>query len=133
MQDRPTALELIDAVRGFLETDVLPELSGRKQFHTRVAINVLNILARELENEEEAARSEWERLDRLLGNAGDPPSSLDALRTAIRELNVDLSGQIREGLLDERLEEVARVIADSVDDKLRIANPGYARGSKEEG
>ena len=48
-QDRPTAQELVTAVREFLEHDVMAATEGRVQFHTRVAVNVLNIVARELE------------------------------------------------------------------------------------
>jgi hypothetical protein len=48
MQDRPTALELLRAVREFLEADVLPSLEGRRRFHGLVAANVLGIVEREL-------------------------------------------------------------------------------------
>ena len=48
-QDRPTASELVAAVREFLERDVMAATEGRVQFHARVAVNVLNIVARELE------------------------------------------------------------------------------------
>src|ERR1700710_276850 len=48
-QDRPTAAELVTAVREFLERDVMAATEGRVQFHTRVAVNVLNTVARELE------------------------------------------------------------------------------------
>jgi hypothetical protein len=48
MQDRPTREELIDAVRDFLETDVVPALEGTLKFHARVAANVLGIVGREL-------------------------------------------------------------------------------------
>ena len=40
-QDRPTAAELVTAVREFLERDVMAATEGRVQFHTRVAVNVL--------------------------------------------------------------------------------------------
>src|SRR5947208_3263750 len=48
MQDRPDVRELLDAVRGFLEEDVVPALEGPRQFHARVAANVLAIVGREL-------------------------------------------------------------------------------------
>src|SRR4051794_5730259 len=47
--DVPTASELIEAVREFLETDVMAATEGRVQFLTRVAINVLATVERELE------------------------------------------------------------------------------------
>jgi len=46
---RPTASELLDAVRGFLTDQVMPATAGQVAFHARVAANVLGIVARELE------------------------------------------------------------------------------------
>ena len=46
---RPTASELLDAVRGYLTDHVMPGTSGQLSFHARVAANVLAIVARELE------------------------------------------------------------------------------------
>ncbi len=46
---RPTASELLDAVRDFLTGSVMPATSGQLAFHARVAANVLGIVARELE------------------------------------------------------------------------------------
>jgi aminoglycoside phosphotransferase (APT) family kinase protein len=46
---RPTASELLDAVREFLTDGVMPATSGQLAFHARVAANALAIVARELE------------------------------------------------------------------------------------
>jgi aminoglycoside phosphotransferase (APT) family kinase protein len=46
---RPTASELLEAVREFLTGQVMPASSGQLAFHARVAANVLGIVARELE------------------------------------------------------------------------------------
>ena len=46
---RPTASELLDAVREFLTGEVMPATTGQLAFHARVAANVLGIVARELE------------------------------------------------------------------------------------
>jgi aminoglycoside phosphotransferase (APT) family kinase protein len=46
---RPTAGELLDAVRSYLAGDVMAATDGRVQFHARVAANVVGIVARELE------------------------------------------------------------------------------------
>jgi aminoglycoside phosphotransferase (APT) family kinase protein len=46
---RPTASELLDAVRGYLTDQVMPATDGQLAFHARVAANVLAIVARELE------------------------------------------------------------------------------------
>ena len=46
---RPTASELLDAVREFLTGQVMPAATGQLAFHARVAANILGIVARELE------------------------------------------------------------------------------------
>ena len=46
---RPTASELLDAVRGYLIDQVMPGTSGQLAFHARVAANALAIIARELD------------------------------------------------------------------------------------
>jgi len=105
--DRPTAAELVEAVREFLEKDVMSATEGRVQFHTRVAVNALNIVQRELEHPEmEAAQAA--RLA-ALGFADD----------------VALAVAIRSGALDDRYDEVKAVVAANVADKLSIANPKY--------
>jgi aminoglycoside phosphotransferase (APT) family kinase protein len=46
---RPTASELLEAVREYLLNSVMPATSGQVAFHGRVAANALAIVARELE------------------------------------------------------------------------------------
>jgi aminoglycoside phosphotransferase (APT) family kinase protein len=46
---RPTASELLEAVREFLTGQVMPAATGQAAFHTRVAANILAIVAREIE------------------------------------------------------------------------------------
>jgi hypothetical protein len=46
---RPTASELVDAVREFLTDQVMPGTAGQLAFHARVAANALAIVGRELE------------------------------------------------------------------------------------
>lgn len=127
MQDRPTARELIAAVRGFLEHEVVPALDGRRRFHALVAANVLAIVERELAGEEAALLGEWASLTVLLGRPETrPPERLDSLRAAVRELNEVLAERIRRGDADRgafRTAVRAHVTA-AVRDKLGVANPG---------
>ena len=46
---RPTATELLEAVREYLLGSVLPQTSGQLSFHARVAANAVAIVLRELE------------------------------------------------------------------------------------
>lgn len=107
--DRPTAAELVEAVREFLERDVMDATDGRIRFHTRVAVNALHIVHRELEVGAAQAAAHRDRLA-ALGFADD----------------VELAAAIRRGDLDDRYDEVKAAITASVDDKLAVANPKYA-------
>ena len=44
MMDQPSTLELVRAVRDFIETRAMPELKGQTAFHARVAANALGTL-----------------------------------------------------------------------------------------
>lgn len=48
LHGRPTARELVEAVREFLGERVVPSTTGQLSFHARVATNVLGIVEREL-------------------------------------------------------------------------------------
>lgn len=114
-QPRPTAVELIEAVRSFLAEELLPELEGRKRFHTRVAVNVLETIERELRDGPGADDEEHARLTQLLADvdkdartATDPVADVEGQRfhdhpTARRstdELARELAARIRSGSVD---------------------------------
>ena len=80
--DRPTAAELVEATREFLENEILPMLEDQRlRFRTLVAINALGIALRELESGEEML-TEVELAELARGiRAGDvPDEALDRLR-----------------------------------------------------
>lgn len=107
----PSLAELVEAVREFLEGDVVPGTEGRVRFHARVAVNALRMVEREL----------------ALG--GDQEA---AHRVALARLGVgseaELAGAIRSGRLDHRLPEVVTAVRASVGAKLAVAHPGYDAG-----
>ncbi len=129
MQDRPTAIELLGAVRTFLESELIPSLEGRKRFHTLVAANVLAIVERELAGEEASLLAEWTGLAKLLGVDTDPPSRLEALRANVREMTSGLVDRIRAGDADDGdyARSVRAHVRATVVEKLRVANPRYLR------
>jgi hypothetical protein len=99
MPDRPTALELIEAVTEFLSTEVLPVATDHRfKFRTLVALNALAIAHREL------AQGLSNRL--LLS-----PDEVAALARRIR------SGDVPEDALQTLKAHVAA--------KLRVSNPSY--------
>ena len=78
MPDRPTAPELVEAAREFLESEILPTLDDhRLRFRTLVAMNALAIAGRELaSNEPGLSEAELSELARQI-RANEPPE--DAL------------------------------------------------------
>ena len=128
MQDRPDAQELLAAVRAFLEEQVVPALEGTRQFHARVAANVLTIVGRELAEGDESDRREWRALGALLAKpAGAPPETRAALAEEVHRRNDELAARIRAGDADDgpwRAAVLAHLRATSAD-RLAIANPKY--------
>jgi hypothetical protein len=118
MQDLPTAAELVEAVREFLERDIFPTVDGRRQFHTRVAMNVLGIVQRELEQSHRTDAEERARLVALLQRDADSDRSLT-------DLNMELAAAIRDGSLAASREELIDHLRATLRDKLAIANPKY--------
>ncbi len=128
MQDRPTVSELLEAVRAFLDEEVVPALAGLRQFHARVAANVLAIVGREVAGEEATLLAEWQRLAPLLGeDTSVAPTRLEALRSAVRERTAVLAERIRRGEADAGpLRDAVRAhVRATVEEKLRIANPRF--------
>ena len=119
MQDLPTAAELVEAVREFLEKDVFPALEGRTQFHTRVAMNVLGIVQRELE---ESAPRRRERTR--------PPRGAAPAKRCLRRLVAGAqwgAGRRRFATAHwpSSREELLAHLRETLRDKLAIANPKY--------
>ena len=72
--DVPSAPELLDAVREFLESEVIPHTEGRRRFEARVAANVVAMVKREMilgpapeSGPCRAAASSWRHRRRSIG------------------------------------------------------------------
>lgn len=115
VHDVPSAEQLVEAVREWMERDVMTGTSGRLQFHTRVAINALSMVEREMRSGRGQSRRHQERLASL-GVADD----------------AELADAIRSGRLDDRIDDVALVVRDSVVDKVAVANPSYLIAESEQ-
>ncbi|HXQ21872.1 MAG TPA: DUF6285 domain-containing protein [Candidatus Acidoferrales bacterium] len=127
MQDRPTYTELLEAVQHFLEADAVPALEGTKKFHARVAANVVAIIRRELQGEDEQLGAEWARLDAVMGAVEPPPADRAALRRRMRARTVELCERIQRGDADAGAWRAAVLdhVRQTVVEKLRVANPKY--------
>jgi hypothetical protein len=123
-------LELLEAVRAFVEEDVAPVLDRRQRFHALVSGNLLAIVQRELQFEEAQLTAEWERLRELLGHTdASLPADRPALRTRVREWTEELAERIRRGEADGGTlgTAVRDHVSETVREKLRVANPRLVR------
>jgi len=115
MMDQPSALELVTAVKEFIEKHAMPQLSGHTAFHARVAANALGIVARELEFGPRSNAEEHARLEALLGIKG----SLD-------ELNRELCRRIRTGDIGVSTAGLGDHMRSTTIDKVGIDQPTYS-------
>lgn len=120
MQDHPTPVELINAVAKFLRADVAPQLSGHGAFKLRVALNALDLVARQMTRAAFSDAGETERLSKLLGREG-----------ALEDLNRLLSSRIQTGELDLESPGLAEHVWQTTMDKLAVDQPNYASYRRE--
>ncbi len=114
MMDQPSMLELVAAVRDFIERRAMPELKGHTAFHARVAANALAIVARELEQGGAANEDERARLAALLGRDG-----------TLLELNRELCARLRDGRIGLDAPGLGEHLALTTRDKVAIDQPNY--------
>jgi hypothetical protein len=110
----PDAPTLLDAAIKYLEEELLPELDGYHRFKTRVTINVLVAIRRELILHSVQAAAEQARLSELLEHAGD-----------LASLNNELTARIREGRIDLRDSKLIEHIQKALSEALSINNPKW--------
>jgi hypothetical protein len=115
MMDKPTLLEIVTAVREFIEQKAIPELTGHTAFHARVAANALAIAEREIQTGGPAAEAEKARLTALLGRSG----TLD-------ELNRALCVRIQAGEIGLETPGLAEHLKRTTLDKVAIDQPSYS-------
>lgn len=128
MQDRPTAVELLDALRDFMRDRAANARDRWERFQFQVAANSIDILRREAELEDEFLRQEWAGLDRLLGSE-EVPGGQAALTARLRERNEELVRQIQAGDYDDSASEDRLLphLWETVTNKVRVANPKELR------
>ena len=114
MKYRPTDAELLDAIAGLLEDDVMPAVPPHLQHQVRVAANLARILERQQTLEPPALEREQKALEHLLGTEG-----------ALTELRAELDRRLRadDPALDEKA--VWDVLVATARDDLATAKPGY--------
>jgi len=114
----PADTLLLAAVR-YLEHELMPTLDGYHRFQTRVTVNVLRTLERELRLAGPQREAERARLAALLGSGRDT-AELDAM-------NVELADAIRAGRLPIDTPGLAAHLRASLGETLAINNPKWTQ------
>jgi len=122
MQDEPTPVELTKAVADFLRQDIMPMIEGHNAFKLRVAINMLDLVTRQLTLEQGSDAAEAARLSQLLG-----------LQGSLIDLNRALAGRIAGGELDLQTPGLSEHLWQTTMDKLAVDQPNYAAYKRELG
>ena len=122
MQDEPAPVELTKSVADFLRDDITPMISGHNAFKLRVAINMLDLVTRQLTLEQGSDAAEAARLSRLLDMQG-----------SLIDLNRALAGKIAEGEFDLQTPGLSEHLWQTTMDKLAVDQPNYAAYKRELG
>lgn len=127
MVDRPTAAELLDAVRQHLEGHIVPAIKNDRKlyFQTLVSINVLKIIERELNQREDHLHEAWQALNTLTETAPPPPPTLAALEATLEARHHDLCNAIQAGDYDTPNAEAQLMVylIQLTEAQLAVANP----------
>jgi hypothetical protein len=120
MQDEPTPIELTKSVADFLRNDITPAISGHNAFKLRVAINVLELVARQLTLAEGSDATEAANLAKLLGIDG-----------ALLDLNRALAERIERGEVDLATPGMSEHLWQTTMAKLAVDQPNYGSYKRE--
>jgi hypothetical protein len=110
----PNAPTLLAAAVKYLDEELIPTLTGYHRFQTRVTINVLNTIRRELELYSLQAASERAGLSSILGHDGEA-----------EELSIELSRRIRDGAIALDDPDLRSYLRESLAAALAINNPKW--------
>ena len=116
MHDAPSAKELIEAVKSFLDKTAMVQLQGHAAFHARVGSNALATVLREMEQRPAAEARERGRLQALLSSK----------ETDVAALNRALCAEIQAGRLDLSTPNLLTHLKSTTIDQLSVDQPGYS-------
>lgn len=116
MHDAPSAKELIEAVKSFIDKTAMVQLSGHAAFHALVASNALATVLRELEQRPEAETAERARLQALLASQ----------EQDVARLNRTLCDEIRAGRVDLATPGLLTHLKSTTIAQLSVDQPGYS-------
>lgn len=136
MYDLPSGKALLEAARLHLKEQVIPAIKGNRRlyFQTLVAMNVIQIVEREIASQSEDLRQEWAALNALLNLDTPLPEATDEAEAAIRSRYQTICELIQRGDYDKPEARAALVtyLMEHTLRQLRVSNPRFLQGLLEE-
>ena len=118
MQDLPGPADLVALAADFLRAEIMPSTQGAQNFQLRVAINALDLVARQLRDAGNCA--EQQRLQALLARQG-----------SLHDLNRALCEEIASGAKTLATPGLADHLWATTMSKLAVDQPNYAAYKRE--
>lgn len=117
MHDQPSVIELLKAVKNFINHTAAPNLTGHAAFHAKVASNVVDIIVRDLSARPENDRREIEQLQALLKIED---------QHELAELNRILCGRIRDGQITAANSDLMTHLKTAAINQIKVDQPRYS-------
>ncbi|MCR9269630.1 MAG: DUF6285 domain-containing protein [Hyphomonadaceae bacterium] len=117
MHDQPSVIELVQAVKAFIDETAAPQLKGHAAFHARVASNALATVMRDLEQRPSAEAQERAGLIALLRAPEYTPTET---------LNQMLSMRIRSGDMTLETPGLLKHLKQTAMAQVEIDQPRYS-------
>lgn len=115
-RSKPDAAILLEAAVKYLEEELMPTLEGYHRFQTRITVNVLNTVRREMALAATQDAAEHARLAALLGHDGEAD-----------DLNRELTQRIRSGTIPIDDPALRDHVRQSLTEALSINNPKWLK------
>lgn len=113
--DWPSLPELVNTVREYID-DLTPRLQGMDRYHALCAVQLLDVVTRELQEWTPQETHDDARLRALGGFGAEVPRD---------ELTARLGAQIHAGKFDQRMAELEHAMLEHVMAKVRVTKPSY--------
>ena len=114
--DKPNTLELLDAVKHFLDTKIKDEVPPHLAFKLRIVENVLSIVIREIETGNDLSEEVISGLKKLVESE---TANIEELALLIRDRKIDLENP-----------ELKNLLVQLSKNKIAVDNPRYSTYKK---
>jgi hypothetical protein len=119
--DQPDIAELVRTANEFL-TNVTPRLEGQDRYFAMCSSFLLDIVQRELVEWAPLESADDRRMQAVLGEK----------KADRKDLAAELSGAIRAGAFDDRMDWLLEELIGHVTSKVEVSKPSYLKGATEE-